>query len=123
MANEITFNYRMTATKGSITRTRNRSFNADWNTAKYDGKVQNIAAGGTAGVALTFAALTTGGLGYFTNLDTTNFVEIGLQVAGTFYPFAKLKAGESYPFRLAVLTLYARANTAAVDLEYEALND
>jgi hypothetical protein len=122
MASEIAVNQRITATKGSITRTRNRSFNADWATATYAGTVQSIAAGGTAGVALAFTGVTTGGWAYFINNDTANYVEIGVQVAGTFYPLIKLLAGEMALLRLAVLTVYARANTSAVLLEYEALN-
>lgn len=71
-----------------------------------------------AGTALTFAAaVTTAGWAFFRNLDATNFVEIGVQVAGTFYPVIKLKAGEYGVCRFSVLTLYARSDTAATLLD------
>lgn len=121
MASEISITQRLTATKGSISRTRTRTFNADWATADYTGQVQNIATS-AAGTALSLSGIAAGGWAYFTNLDATNYVEIGVQVAGTFYPVATILKGESAQFRISALTLYARANTAAVDLEYEALN-
>jgi hypothetical protein len=122
MASEIAVNQRITATKGSITRTRNRSFNADWTTATYAGTVQSIPTT-AAGTALAFTGVTTGGWAYFINNDATNYVEIGVQTGGTtFLPLVKLLPGEMALLRLAVLTVFARANTAAVLLEYEALN-
>lgn len=124
MASEIACTFRVAATKGSLTRGRNRSFNADWTTAHSTALVQTVptTAAGTALSALT--GITAGGWGWFTNLDAVNYIEIGVQTGGTtFLPVMKLKPGEMVPFRLAVLTLFARANTASVDLEYEALND
>jgi hypothetical protein len=38
-------------------------------------------------------------------------------VAATFYPLLKLKPGEVAVCRLATTTFYAKANTAAVNLE------
>lgn len=70
-----------------------------------------------AGTAVTVAALVaTAGYAYFRNLDATNFVEIGVQVAGTFYPLIKLLAGEVAVLRLATVTFYARADTGTVNL-------
>lgn len=72
-----------------------------------------------AGTALSIAAAVgTAGFSFFRNLDATNFVEIGVQVGGTFYPVIKLKAGEYGVCRFSVLTLYARADTAAVLLDF-----
>lgn len=77
-------------------------------------------AGGTA-ISVN-AAVTTLGWAIFKNQGPTNYVEIGLQVGGTFYPFMKLLAGEeSYPIRLGMASnaLYALANTASVDLTHK----
>lgn len=54
-----------------------------------------------------------------TNLDPTNFVEYGVQVAGTFYPVGELQPGETYVVRLSrnLGTLYLRANTASVEVQ------
>ncbi len=75
----------------------------------------------SAGTALSFTSISTPGFAHFVNLDTANYVEIGVQVAGTFYPFAKLEAGEAALIPLANTTFYARANTAAVRLDYVVL--
>jgi hypothetical protein len=73
-----------------------------------------------AGTAIGLGNIATLGLSWFKNLDATNYLELGVQVAGTFYPLVRLNAGETYPFRFAQgITPYARANTATVKLEYE----
>lgn len=73
-----------------------------------------------AGTAFDVSDLTAnGGYFYAKNLDTTNYVEIGAQVGGTFYPIVRLNAGEATIFRVSDRTnFYGRANTAAVSLEY-----
>lgn len=77
-----------------------------------------------AGTALGIGLVTTVGWMYAQNLDGSNYVEIGVQVTGTFYPLVKLKAGEVALFRVsAAATPYARANTAAVNLAYRLYND
>jgi len=63
------------------------------------------------------------GLSVFKNLDEHNYIEIGLYIGTTFYPFLKLEALEqSGPMFLGITSgswnLYARANTAPVDLFY-----
>jgi len=59
----------------------------------------------------------------FENLDATNYVELGVVVAATFYPFIKLKATEFCIIRLGSNAPYAKANTAAVQLDYEIFTD
>lgn len=77
-----------------------------------------------AGTALSIAAAVgTAGFAFFRNLDATNFVEIGVQVGGTFYPVIKLKAGEYGVCRFSVLTLYARSDTAATLLDMSMIED
>lgn len=69
--------------------------------------------------ALPVVDVGTAGWAFFKNLDSTNYVEIGTDATGTFVPFLKLLAGESSgPIRLATSAPYAKANTAAVKLEY-----
>lgn len=125
MAAEISIVSQVTATKGNITLTRSRTFTPDWTLARHTLGVQNIATT-AGGVAVDLGpTVTTPAVSYFVNLDTANYVEVGVQVGGTFYPFVRLKAGEMYVFRLAVgpTALYARANTAAVDLEFGVLQE
>ena len=82
-----------------------------------DAFIRNAQTVGTTHEALVTGDLGTAGWALFKNLDTTNYVEIGVDVAATFYPVVKLLAGESCVFRLSTLTLYARANTASVILD------
>lgn len=122
MANEISIVTNLTATKGNATFARSRTVRADWATARVSTITQAV---GTTHEALTPASdLATNGWAIFTNNDATNYVEIGRDVAATFYPMARLNAGESACFRLAQgVTLYARANTASVDLEWALLHN
>lgn len=77
----------------------------------------------TQSVGTSYAALTTGSVGTFgvaafENIDDTNYIEIGLVVSGTFYPFLKLLPGERWLCRLSAgIGLYGKANTAAVKLQ------
>lgn len=124
MANEINVSLSLSASKGSIEVTR-RSGNLlrDMSGDAYGANVQSIptTAGGTA--LATFAAVGTPGLTWFRNLDSTNYVDIGVEDSGTFYPFVKLKAGDCALLRLGTAAPYARANTSAVLLEYIILED
>ncbi|MFH1605084.1 MAG: hypothetical protein ABIH03_14400, partial [Pseudomonadota bacterium] len=59
------------------------------------------------------------GWAWFTNLDDTNFVQLGLDVAAAFCPFADIYPGKTAgPFYVAAsAVLYAKADTGAVRLE------
>ena len=73
-----------------------------------------------AGTAVPLGPVATPGWVSFQNVDSTNFCEVGLQVSGTFYPFAKLLPGDA-PAQLYVadsVTLYYRGNTAPPDVRF-----
>lgn len=79
------------------------------------------AVGFSAHEALVGTDLATKGWGWFWNKDATNFVQIGADSGGTFVPVIKLLAGEwtgwmRFPSTLAI---YAKADTASVDLAGE----
>lgn len=89
--------------------------------ARVDG-LQSI--GFAAHETIDVTGLTTLGWCYFRNRDATNYVSIGVDVAGTFYPLVKLKAGEGCMLRLdSAATVYAQADTAAVLLERLIIDD
>ena len=69
--------------------------------------------------AIPMAGVGTRGFALFRNLDTTNYVDVGVDVAAAFYPFARLLPGECAVVRLGTLAPYAKANTAAVRLQYD----
>lgn len=125
MANEISVTTNIAATKGNISLARSVTHSTiTWNTARKATFVQNI---GTTAEALSIHAdLTTLGWLIGRNLDATNYFEIGRDSGGTFLPLVRVNAGEPFCFRLAqgiAATLFARANTAAVDAEFNVLND
>lgn len=84
----------------------------------------NQTIGFAAHEAIVLTDLTTNGWAYFRNRDAANFVQIGVDVAATFYPLVRLNAGEGCLFRLSQgITPYAKADTAAVILQREILDD
>ena len=66
---------------------------------------------------------TNGGVFFFRNLDATNFVEVGIQHSGsTFVAFLKLLPGEYAVGRLSSADVFAKADTASVNLQYRMLS-
>ena len=56
-----------------------------------------------SGIDISFAQLDSmGGLGRFYNIDSTNFITVGLRdkITNVFYPFIDVKPGETYVMRL-----------------------
>lgn len=119
MANELSLSFTLSYSHG----------NAAWPSQTVAGNVtvtgtavmnavQNI---GTAEETLVLGDVSPSGYALFKNLDGTNYVELG-KAAGTYV--LKLKAGEFAVLRLdSWATIYAKANTAAVDLEYLLFSD
>ena len=126
MANEISISTRLLAKKSFL----NVDHNVGTVTADLSGSTSAAGivsipttAGGTA---LSLDGITTATMGYafFRNIDATNYIEIGVQVGGTFYALVKLKAGEVALLRMNQTNPpYALANTAAVVLQFTILAD
>lgn len=120
MADEITIAASLSVTKGNLDQVRRMpTLSVDMTGTNYSGGAQSI---GTSYEAVTISAdVATAGFAVFRNNDETNYVEIGLEVASTFYPFARLNAGEYMLVRLGTTSIFAQANTAAVDLDVTVL--
>jgi hypothetical protein len=73
---------------------------------------------GTAAEAIVKGEVSTIGMCLFHNLDATNYVEIGHDVSAAFEADIRINAGEWCLVRLTQGTPQARANTAAVQIEY-----
>lgn len=73
-----------------------------------------------ADAALDLGSVVNPGFAMFANLDSTNYVEVGIDIGAVFYPFLRLGPGEKHgPMKLTPgLVPYAKANTAAVSLFY-----
>lgn len=118
MANEISYNYSLSVAKTNLANSKSAQGSITLNGSHYSAGAMNVptTAGGTA---IPLGSVATNGTAFFKNLDGTNYVEIGVQVTGTFYPLIRLKPGEPASLRISPSAVpYALANTAAVALEY-----
>lgn len=122
MASEISLFGKLAVTKGTLSVNKQTSKTADLTGTKFVGGVQIIGTA-TAGEQLSMNDVTTAGTYHFCNTDATNYVEVGIQNGGTFYPLIKLKPGEVSIGRLSITSVYARANTSAVNLDYTVFED
>ena len=121
MANEVTFNGSIVIRSGFFFEQINPgSIQIDLASDVGDGGVQDI--GTATHEALPTANAGDGGLYFFRNLDSTNYVEVGLDDTGSFVSFLKLLPAEYSIGRLSSSAIYAKANTAAVDLQYRMLS-
>lgn len=121
MAGEINLSFTLRCQNG----------NYDYNRSVQQTIDQTSAAGGVPGyqnIGTTheqiggLADMTNEGIAVIRNLDDTNFVEVGVDVAAAFYPLVKVLPGEAYVMRLAPgVAVYAKADTAAVNLLFECL--
>lgn len=118
MANEISASGSLRCTNGTFTYNRSTSKTINQAASGMASGVQKV---GTTHEAIGVTDLTTPGWSQFTNLDSTNYVELGVVVSATFYPFAKLLPGESWVGRLGTATPYAKANSAEVKMQYDIL--
>lgn len=120
MADELTLSLKFTFEKNGYKDSRSISDSVTVTGNATCGGVQTI---GTTHEAIGKGDIGTCGFMRVMNIDSTNYVELGVEVAATFYPFVKLKPGESSVFRLGTSTPYAKANTASVRIDYLIVED
>jgi len=126
MADEITWTCGLTLANGNLDSMTipSRSLKITQATAVPSRVGGNQTIGHAAHEALALTDLTTLGVAFFRNRSATNYVQIGVDVDGTFYPLVRINPGEGWAFRLAQgITPYAQANTAAVVLQREILDN
>lgn len=123
MANEIKLNWSLSVTQGNLNRRVPSATQNITMTETEPAMAGGIIEVGTTHEAIPLGDVATRGIGYVKNLGPTNFVEIGVLVSGTFYGLHKVKVGESYPIRFGSNAPYAKADTAAIKLEYEIYDD
>lgn len=114
MANEIRNQFQITVSKNGDVLTFPSSVVNDMS-----GNViyKNTQAIGTSTEAIVLSADIAGTPSWMVlkNIDSTNFIEVGLNTPVT-QIFAKLKAGQGFAFPPGTATLYAKADTAACNL-------
>lgn len=118
MANEINVSATVTATKGNLSVSRTGQKQSDLGTARYAAGAMSLT---TTEAAIPLGPVTTPGVSYFKNLDTTNYLEIGLRPSGTFYAAVKLLPSELAVLRLGTAAPYARAGAGTPLLDYTIL--
>jgi hypothetical protein len=117
--NELTITTTFAFNKGDYSQAFNGIFSLTVTGTEYIRNVQNI---GISLEALDVGDFTTKGFMFAINRDATNYVELFPDSSGT-TAFAKLKAGEPCLVRLGTSTPYAKADTAAINLEYLIIED
>jgi hypothetical protein len=122
MANEVAYQFQITLNNGGLKdQYSSSSVTADQSTAALVRNVQTISS--VSHAALDLGSLTTPGFAVFQNLDATNYIEIGIDVSGTFYPFMKLNPGDQGMVKLGTTAPYALADTASISLFYIIYDD
>ncbi len=125
MANEITVSVSLDCINGDFRHTRKvtgQKYTQDAIGARSG--VQEI--GFAAHEILLATDVVVEGWVYMRNVDDTNFVEWGIDVAAAFEPVGKMEVGEPAMFRLSTdagAALYLKANVGAVKVEYVILED
>ncbi len=76
----------------------------------------------TSDTVVSLTGISNAGWAHFTNVDATNYIEIGPTVAGAIAPFLRLYPGQSAVLRLTpAVVVRAQANTGSVKLQYSIL--
>jgi len=117
MASELTINFSLSYAKGeSKINVPSKSMLVDVASQVRAANTQII---GTTHEALQMLDISSAGSAYFLNTDATNYVDIGVEVSSAFYGLIRLMPGQfAYCPCLATNSPYAKANTAAINLEY-----
>lgn len=136
MTNEASIQSNLRLSVGSLNyQSRPTQFYADVSAAK--GPTPGNVLCALTGTNVDLSELTTPGLCRIMNLDSTNYVEVGIYDGASFYPLMELLPGESFVFRLArnlneeygtgtgttgegINTLQIKARTAACQVLVEA---
>ena len=117
MANEITVQVTLSATKSGATVTGTCQLSENMAGGQFISNVQIV---GTSNEALTLGDVSTIGYVFCKNLDEVNYIEVSLDTAQA-QLVAKLLPGECCLFKPGTITLYAKANTDPVNLQVVAL--
>lgn len=115
MANEISMTASLSVAAGSSSITQSTSKQATQTTP---GAVQRRQTVTTSDTAVTLTGVTTPRVIQITNMDATNYIDIGPESGGAIIALIRLKAGETcvFPIKPSVV-IRAQANTASVTIE------
>ena len=115
MANEISIAAALSARVGNVQLAAQATTQADQTSP---GGVQRRQTVPTSDTALTLTGVATPRAIHITNLDATNYVDIGPESGGAIVALIRLRAGETCVFPIKPGTVIrAQANTASVTIE------
>jgi hypothetical protein len=124
MANEMKLYTGLVVTKGEIRENDvPRQIQVTMNGTGWSGGVQAI--GTSTHVAVAFGAnlSTNVGFGMLVNLSTStstsDYIQLGLDVSGTFYQFEKLRPTHRHELQLGTKDIYAKAFGASQNLQHK----
>ncbi len=118
MANEITLTIQLDIVKDKlIDQIRKSGLKFDLASGLKSGGIQSIGFAAAEAVVIS-ADIATPGYAYFRNMDATNYVVLSTNADAT-VPFCKLLAGQVALLPLGVTAIYAKADAAAISLEYQ----
>src|SRR5688500_2424305 len=99
MANEIQINTTITVKKGNLDwDSKPNRFNVDFSGSK--APVPGGISVPVTGKAVDLSALSSYGVAWIHNLDSTNFVTAGTYDGTNFHPYQEIGPGEFYPIKL-----------------------
>jgi len=116
---ELTTNITFKVDNGiNVTRTNNDTFDMTGNHTSY--QILDIS---TSYEAIAIGDIATAGFAFFKNVDTDtdSYIEIGVEVAATFYPFVKLNPGEAALLRLGTSTIFAQTTSTNTSIASQML--
>ncbi len=123
MANEIVLSIALTVAKSGFKHSLNDQLQATQNALGESSGIMVVPTT-PGGTVLPVGNVSTSGVIYLKNLDTTNYVQCGIQVSGTFYPLPRLNPGDIAVWRLdPTATLRLMANTASCNVAYSLFQD
>ena len=124
MANEKSVSITLAVKNGDLDRSRKvNNLKLNQTNARAVGNTQTV---GTTEELLAVGDLTTPAECYLRNLDSTNFVTVGVKPAATYYPAFRLKASSAMPLCGLIesgVSLYVKADTAACDIDILILDE
>lgn len=122
MADELGISLSINYTKDKVTLARTINQKITVSGADYSDQTQDVGNGEHEALSIN-ADIGTAGMVQLRNLDSTNFVEVGIEVSSTFYPLLKLKPGEAQWFRLSSGAPFVKASTAPVKIQVLCFED
>ncbi len=121
MADEITITNLIQVNKDELFFSRQKTVSIDMSGDDLSHNTQLFT---TTASALSIAAgVTTAGVAFFNNCNSSGSIDIGTVTGGTFAGTIRLKAGECGATRVSTLSLYAQAVTGTVRLEHAIAED